>query len=485
MNKKVSQLDETIKIVNLEGNEKLHLVGHVLNHTNDQLNQLSHDSNENFQKLKKTMDHFAQLSGGFDHRHCFSYRDHRQFSDSVTFAARIVNFTQVMQTLKAELVAYKIGLHNFGYILYDALNSLANGRLPATLVRPDALRKMLDGLRLNDWHESIPREEFMTYFNFELVSATVIYKQGLNVHLNIPVHHTSGYHQVYRAIPIPQPIGDGPTATRYRFDRTILLASKLRDSFAEISETKLHSHCRGSSRLKLCLKPFATSRSSASTCLSSLFSGLEVGALKLCPQEVIILPEEPIAEYLEDSTYLISSMKNTYEFFNYSDGGEKGEKIKGCRSCLVRPECGGRIENPSGSLVLYPDPRNCQYDAGFSLHVEPNWLIRTLFETLRKAELDVAPLRIPSASRGRAHQEILQAFIMNLAELPEKPMDELALEEITRPFAKTIVRQHVLPTKSVKAEASFAILMTMLGLTVLVMILCMLSRIFPAPFRRV
>ena len=343
---------------------------------------------------------------------------------------------------------------------------------------------MLDGLRLNDWHESIPREEFMTYFNFELVSATVISKQGLNVHLNIPVHHTSGYHQVYRAIPIPQPIGDGPTATRYRFDRTILLASKLRDNFAEICETKLHSHCRGSSRLKLCLKPFATSRSSASTCLSSLFSGLEVGALKLCPQEVIILPEEPIAEYLEDSTYLISSMKNTYEFFNYSDGGEKGEKIKGCRSCLVRPECGGRIENPSGSLVLYPDPRTCQYDAGFSLHVEPNWLIRTLFETLRKAELDVAPLRIPSASRGRAHQEMLQAFHMNLAELPEEPMDELALEEITRPFANTIVSQHVLPIKSVKAEASFAILMTMIGLIVIVLILCMLSRICPTPFRR-
>ena len=114
VNKEVSQLDETVKVVTLEGNEKLHLVGHVLNHTNDRLNQLSHDSNENFQKLKKTMDHFAQLSGGFDHRHCFSYRDHRQFSDSVTFAARIVNFTQVMQTRKAELVAYKIGLHNFG-----------------------------------------------------------------------------------------------------------------------------------------------------------------------------------------------------------------------------------------------------------------------------------------------------------------------------------------------------------------------------------
>ena len=169
------------------------------------------------------------------------------------------------------MVAYKVGLYSFGNVLDDALNSLANGRLPATLVQPERLLKMLEGLQLRDVHESIPRKDFLTYYNFELVSATVFTENGLNIQLNIPVHHTNGYHNVYRAIAVPQPIDDGPTATRYSLDRTVLLVSRRKDSFAEISEGVLHSHCRGSSRFRLCMKPFATSRSSASTCLSTWY----------------------------------------------------------------------------------------------------------------------------------------------------------------------------------------------------------------------
>ena len=91
-----------------------------------------------------------------------------------------------------------------------------------------------------------------------------------------------------------------------------------------------------------------------------------------------MLPEDPIAEYLEDSTYLITSRKDNEALVNYTEGSKQGASIPGCKSCLIRPECGGRIENPKGTMVLHPDARSCQYDTGFVMHVEPNWLIKTL-----------------------------------------------------------------------------------------------------------
>ena len=322
VNQEVRRLNSSVKTIEMGSQERFHLVIHSLNQTSDRLSTLAHDANENFRKLKLALEDYATTTQGVPIQHCWTYRDHAVYASSIIWAASITNFTTLIQSWKSEMVAYKVGLYNFGNVLDDALNSLANGRLPATLVQPEQLLKMLEGLQLRDVHESIPRKDFLTYYNFELVSATVLTENGLNIQLNIPVHHTDGYHDVYRAIAVPQPIDDRPTATRYKLDRTVLLVSRRKDSFAEISEGVLHSHCRGSSRFRLCMKPFATSRSSASTCLSSLFSGLDLRAMKICPQEVIMLPEDPVAEYLEDSTYLITSRKDNEALVNYTEGSK-------------------------------------------------------------------------------------------------------------------------------------------------------------------
>ena len=124
----------------------------------------------------------------------------------------------------------------------------------------------------------------MTYYGFELVDSTVITTTGINVLVNIPLHHTSGLYHVYRAVALPQPINDGVTATQILFRRSHLLVSERRVHFAEVSEEKIISHCVGTNRLKLCLKPISMSRTSEATCLSSLFFDLPVAALKLCPR---------------------------------------------------------------------------------------------------------------------------------------------------------------------------------------------------------
>ena len=134
------------------------------------------------------------------------------------------------------------------------------------------LKKFLDGLKLDMMQEAVPRFELLTYYWFELMHSKVITKTGITVLVNIPLHHTSGLYQVYRAVALPQSIDDGVTATQYFFRKSHLLVSEKRDHFAEVSEEKINSHCLGTNRLKLCLKSFSMYRTIETNCLTSLFS---------------------------------------------------------------------------------------------------------------------------------------------------------------------------------------------------------------------
>ena len=444
LGKETEYLDGAVRTITLESGERIHLLGHSLNKTQGQLKMISHNSNDNFHKIRNVL---GELINNTDIgvTHWGACYNNRQSSAVVAaqFNVEMTNFTQTMLALRAELAAFKVGLHNFGYILDDALSSLARGYIPATLVPPKVLRQVLNGLKLDRMQEAIPRSDLMTYYGFELVESTVLTETAVNVLINVPVHHTNGFHKVYREVPVPQPIEDGSTATRYSFSRSYLLISERKDNFAEVTEEKLISHCSGSNRLKLCLKPFSMSRSGESTCLSSLFFDLQTSVLKLCAQQVVALPEEPYAEYLDDSTYLVYSRSSDYRLINYSSQAfDTGEWISGCKSCLIRPPCKGRIEDPSGSLVLYPDPRTCQYETGLVVRIQQHPLLRTLFGELHEMETQLAGMKIPDVFREEAHSQMLETLRLNLVDLPEGTVDEEAMKIIAKPFAQGIINQH-------------------------------------------
>ena len=123
---------------------------------------------------------------------------------------------------------------------------------------------------------------------------------------------------------------------------------------------------------------------SSSTCLPLLFFNLQTSALRLCPREVEILPDEAAAEYLDDSTYLTSYSKDDLKFKNYTRVSDQsqGEQTPGCRSCLIRPSCHGRGENTTGTIVLYPDSRTCKHNSSRIVLVK-HPLLQPLFEVLR------------------------------------------------------------------------------------------------------
>ena len=145
-----------------------------------------------------------------------------------------------------------------------------------------------------------------------------------------------------------------------------------------------------------------------STCLPSLFFNLQSNALKLCPQEVTVLPEGPLAEYLGDSTYVLTSNRVDYQLYNYTVGRAiEGERIPGCKSCLLRPVCGGRIETPDGSLVLNPDPRRCHHDTGLHITKNQNAILTTIFNLVSEIQWEELSQEIPRELRATVHEDIL------------------------------------------------------------------------------
>lgn len=445
--KHLQWLDGVVRTVTTETGEKIHLLGHSLNNTDGRLSVIAKDSNANFRLLRGALQHL--LGATDDYRHyerysaCRTYKNNLLYVNSLRFGAVLANHSRLMTSIGEELIAFKTGLHNFGYILDDALGSLTRGFIPSSLIPPEVLRKVIGATHVEGMQEAIPRSELSSYYGFELVESVAITNVSVNVRINIPMHHMSGLYDVYRAIAIPQPIGTETTATLYRFEKSHLLVSERKNNFAEVTEQLLSSHCSGTNRLRLCLKPFAMSRSSESSCLASLFFNLPNTALRLCPQEVRPLPEKPLAEYLDDSTYLVTSRSNDFQLVEHSGGRLKGTvQLQGCMSCLVRPHCNGRTETPSGSLVLYPDARTCEYDQGLVVHIKQHPILETLFRTLDVVQDEMVGVEVPKEFVGKAHAEMLETLKLNLIQLPEGTLNRDELAKIAEPFARNVLKEH-------------------------------------------
>ena len=120
------------------------------------------------------------------------------------FKVKITLFTQAMLALRAKLAAFKIGRHNFGFILDDALRSLAGGYIPTSFV-PQKFRDRF--LRdSNSTTCTIPHSDLMTYYGLELEESTVLTVSAVNFWMNLPVRHLNGFHKAYREVQVPQPV---------------------------------------------------------------------------------------------------------------------------------------------------------------------------------------------------------------------------------------------------------------------------------------
>ena len=115
-----------MRTITLESGERIQLLGHSLNKPQGQFNMIRHKSNDNFHKIRNVL---GELINNTDVgvTHWGACYNNRQSSAVVAaqFNVGLTNFTQTMLALRAELTAFKVGLHDFRqqfYILDDALS---------------------------------------------------------------------------------------------------------------------------------------------------------------------------------------------------------------------------------------------------------------------------------------------------------------------------------------------------------------------------
>ena len=183
---------------------------------------------------------------------------------------------------------------------------------------------------------------------------------------------------------------------------------------------------------------------SEATCLSSLVFDLPATALKLCPHALKLGTTRRADCGLLRRFNLLGYGQSPYKIFNFTHGLKQiGYPVPGCRPCLLRPQSDGRFENPSGTLILYPDTRTCQYSSGMVINIRQLPLLRTLFATLRKVEFRKFGTEIPNAFRDQAHGEMLEVLGLNLVEMPEEVGEYENMKLISRPFAERIIDHHM------------------------------------------
>ena len=242
-----------------------------------------------------------------------------------------------------------------------------------------------------------------------------------------------------RVTPVPQPIPGGRgTATRYRFRKSLLLLSWDRTNFAEVSEERLLAHCHGTGRPKLCKNSLVTTVAQGTTCLTGLYLNLVSVVNKLCEQEVFPLPQQPQAEDLYDSTYLLTLADGNFLMQNITEG-KQARKIKGCQSCLIKPPCRGRIQLPSGGLVLRPDPETSLEGQENVVSILPAPHLGPTFGALAEVDREIL-----SSLVSDLQGEILDYVRLNLAQLVDEDLTDEALITVLEPSLEEIRIRHAI-----------------------------------------
>ena len=126
--------DKTVRSITLETRERIHLLGNSYNKTQDQLKIVSHDAN--FQMIRDAMNRLLEeTDGALDGQRLFVSSKHLNlYQEASRFLTAMLKYSQAFKSLRVKLIAFKVWLHNFGYILDEALSSLTKALIPAALI---------------------------------------------------------------------------------------------------------------------------------------------------------------------------------------------------------------------------------------------------------------------------------------------------------------------------------------------------------------
>ena len=145
----------------------------------------------------------------------------------------------------------------------NSIQPLLNNYLPMSLIPRQALLAILDDVASEQGRKSdrlsvaIPMDEFIAYYESQLLRDNLVVEQGLKMRIANPLATKDSAFTVFRAIAVPMPQPEPDSAIKWKLEAPYLAISENNKETAFLTEYDL-GRCIGSSRYQICLDMSAT-----------------------------------------------------------------------------------------------------------------------------------------------------------------------------------------------------------------------------------
>ena len=421
-------LAENLQHIHSSTNEKFFVVGKELQAIRDLQQQMADIQNANWQTIT------AQFE---------AFRDdiHRMRNcDQLLFTRQQINFNfdtvaSLLSLFYSNVKSYRAALFAYRLNLLNSLPALLNKFVPMSLLDRPSLEKVLtivqniqnkarDRLTL-----AIPFQETLSYYESQLLQDIVALPEGLLITMSIPLASRQTVLTTYEAIPLPMPQHDDDMAMIWDTHADFLAVSEDGRETASVSRQQL-DQCIGSSRYSICQQGFAT-EGSGSSCLSLLFFGNLVQAMKVCDLIPYQLPIIERAINLKFGIWLILSAEADFELRESASNDTAHLSTRtypGCRICIYTLPCGHQLRGPN--IFIRSDLQSCSRVPSIKIHVDIPDPLQNVLSVLPSIE------ELPSFStKSSANLAFLRSLKKELKYIPQTSLqDREALQKLAEPI---------------------------------------------------
>ena len=452
-----SSISDNIQHLATESNNKFFVIGKELQAIRELQQQMAEIQNDNWRVITQQMASFRDDIHVMRNCDQFLFTRQQINFNFDTIASLLSLFYSNVKSYRAALFAYRLNLLN-------SIPALLNQYIPMSLLDRASLdevisvvqslqNKALDRLTL-----AIPPHEALSYYEARLLQDVVALPEGLLLTMSIPLASRQTVMTLYEAIPIPMPQDDAEDAMIWDLEADFLAVSEDGRETALVSRTDL-TRCIGSTRYSICHHGLAT-EGLWSSCLSLLFFGNLVQAMKFCDFRPYALPVSERALNLKFGIWLILSASPDFELreSDLNDTTHLSTKVyPGCRICILTLACGRQIRGPN--VYIRSDLQTCSQMPSIKIHVDLPAPLANILSTLPPLD------KLPSYNtKSSANLDLLRTMKQEIKYLPStSAQSPEALRALAEPIAMQMVELKQ-PIQARLAQTSTLKMTILLGL---------------------
>ena len=444
-----ASISANVQQVNEQSNEKFYIVSEELKTLQEIQDQMRDIQNANWKVISDQLEAFR--SDVHLMRNC----------DQFLFSRQQINFnfdtvSSLLSLFYANVKSYRAAFFAYQVSMLNSIPVLLNKYVPMPLLSKDSLEVVLDKVAIAQTTAmdrltlAMPFQELLSYYEAKLLQDVLTLRNGLLLTMSIPLASRRTVMTTYQALPLPMPQIDDADAIMWEIEADYLAVSEDGRETALITSAQMDS-CVGASQYSICHEGLAT-EGVQSSCLSLLFFGNLVQAMKVCNVKPVVLPTKERAISLRYGIWLIMSASPDYtltESFMNSSTPVGSSSFPGCRICVITLACERQISGPN--IRIRSDLQSCSTIPPTIMNVDlPVPLASVLFAL---PPLNESPM---NTTKGQANIQLLESIKDDTKYLsPASSSTHDALHEIAKPVALKMTAMKTSYTKRFNTFADF------------------------------